>query len=178
MAVKNISLRTNKSILIDQKAFLESVNGLRLLRGSTKKAQAPTTIKKLLSNTKVLESETEEFGSIYLSISYNNVEGIPCSRSFPNFGLDVVSKSTMAVSGDHIAVDIDLTVSAGKKKWQLKEIEECSEIFKDGNFEVTLNYNCDQTTEPAGHSVVVQVLNGNATKFGNTSLPSSFFDEQ
>lgn len=176
MATKSINLKTTKSILIDQGAFLSSVNSLRQTRGDTKKTQAPTTIKKLLSNTKILEASTEDFGSINFSISYKDKNGIGCSRDFPSLGMDAVSKSTLAGSGDQVSIDVDLTMTAGKKKWQLEEIEQCVEIFKSGEFQVALQYRCDTASEPAGYTVGVPVSNGVADKFGNTALPSSLFE--
>jgi len=176
MATKSINLKTKQAILIDQNAFLESVNELRLNRGANKKAKTPTTIQKLLSNTKVLEVSTEDFGSIGFSIHYEDKEGTGCNRKFPNFGLDVVSNSTLINSGDQVSIEVDLSLTAGKKKWQLEEIEECVEIFKSGKFQVSLNYSCDTTSEPAGYAVGVQVLNGIADKFGNPTLPNSMFE--
>ena len=82
MATKSISLKTKKAILIDQSAFLASVNALRLSRGATKKSKAPTTIQRLLSNTKVLEVSTEDFGSIGFSICYEDKDGIGCRRRY------------------------------------------------------------------------------------------------
>jgi hypothetical protein len=176
MATKSINLKTKKAILIDQSAFLASVNELRSSRGATKKSKAPTTIQKLLSNTKVLEVSTEDFGSIGFSIHYQDKEDVPCTRTFPNFGLDVVSNSTLTSVGDQVSIEVDLTLTAGKKKWQLEEVEECVEIFKGGEYHVSLEYRCDTTSEPAGYAVSVQVLNGISDKFGNTELPNTMFD--
>ena len=176
MATKSISLKTKKAILIDQNAFLASVNELRLSRGATKKSKAPTTIQRLLSNTKVLEASTEDFGSVGFAIHYEDKDGCGCNRKFPNFGLDVVSKSTLSGSGDQVSIEVDLTLTAGKKKWQLEEVEECVEIFKSGKYQVSLEYSCDTISEPAGYAVGVQVLNGIADKFGNTELPNTMFD--
>ena len=176
MAIKSISLKTKKAILVDQSAFLESVNELRLERGANKKSKTPTTIQKLLSNTKVLEVSTVDFGSIGFSIHYEDKEGTGCSRKFPNFGLDVVSKSTLVGIGDQVSIEVDLTLTAGKKKWHLEEVEECVEIFKGGKYQVSLTYSCDTTSDPAGYAVSVQVLNGIADKFGITELPNSMFE--
>jgi hypothetical protein len=176
MATKSINLKTKQVILIDQNAFLESVNELRLNRGANKKAKTATTIQKLLATTKVLEVSTDDSGSISFSIHYEDKEGTGCNRKFPNFGLDVASNSTLVGSGDQVSIEVDLTLTAGKKKWQLEEIEECVEIFKSGKYEVSLNYSCDTTSEPAGYTVGVQVLNGIADKFGNPILPNSMFE--
>lgn len=176
MVNKSINLKTKQVILIDQNAFLESVNELRLNRGANKKAKTPTTIQKLLATTKVLEVSTDDSGSIGFSIHYEDKEGTGCNRKFPNFGLDVASNSTLVGSGDQVSIEVDLTLTAGKKKWQLEEIEECVEIFKSGKYEVSLNYSCDTISEPAGYTVGVQVLNGIADKFGNPILPNSMFE--
>ena len=176
MAIKSISLKTKKAILVDQSAFLQSVNELRLERGANKKSKTPTTIQKLLSNTKILEASTEDFGSIFFSIHYEDKDGNGCVRNFPNFGLDVVSKSTLAGIGDQVSIEADLTLTAGKKKWQLEEVEECVEIFKGGKYRVSLEYSCDTTSEPAGYAAGVPVLNGIAAKFGNTELPNTMFE--
>ena len=175
MAIKSIRLKTKKAILVDQSSFLQSVNELRSERGANKKSKTPTTIQKLLSNTKVLEVSTEDFGSIDFSIHYVDKEGTGCSRKFPNFGLDVVSKSTLVGIGDQISIEVDLTLTAGKKKWHLEEVEECVEIFK-GEYQVSLTYSCDTTSEPTGYAVNVQVLNGIADKFGIMELPNSMFE--
>lgn len=176
MATKTMSLKTTKAILIDQSAFLASVNELRKSRGTTKKLQAPATIEKILTNTKVLSASTEDFGNIYFSIHYEDKEGNGCIRDFPNFGLNVVSKSTLVGSDGQVTIDINLTLTSGKKKWQLDEVEECVEIFSGGKYQISLKYSCDTTSEPAGYSVGVQVLNGIAEKSGNTKLPNSMFE--
>jgi hypothetical protein len=176
MPEKTINMKTKDAIVIDRDSFLASVNELRSSRGANKKSKSATTIEKLLSNTKILEASTEEFGSVSFSIHYKDNEGVSCSRRFPNFGLDVVSNSKIIENGDQISIEVDLTLTAAKKKWQLEEVRECAEIFRGNEYQVTLEYRCDTTSEPAGYSVSLQPSNGIVDEFGNAGLPSTMFE--
>lgn len=172
---KQIELVSNQAILIDAAAALESVNELRKESGDGKKGKKPMTLDQFIATTKVLEERTPDFGMITLNLSYKNQDAIPSSRNFPNFGLAVISKSTLALAGQNIEVQINLIVKAEKKKWQLDEVAECVDVLSSKDTIFGLRFTSDETTDRAGYDTPIKVANGLEDRYGNTFIPSSFF---
>jgi hypothetical protein len=152
MPQKQINLKSTQPIILDAKESLKRVNELRAEKGNTKKGRAPITIDDFVAATKVLEDRSATFGLLELALTYLDTEGVGCIRYFPNFGLEVVSRSEIKLENDKLLIIIELTVKAGRKKWQVDEVQECIPILTDKNTKFSVQYRCDETTDPAGYS--------------------------
>ena len=153
--MKYIHIRSITPIQISTDSLLSSVNDLRKEHGEGKEAKAPVNIDEILSNLRVLENADSEHSSLSLGLVYEDENGTPCLRNFPNYGLDTKSESKISKDGDILSVSIDLTIKAGKPKWHLAEIQECASILSSKKFSLRLTYTLDQKTDSAGYSTFV-----------------------
>ncbi len=99
MAQKQVNLKSKRPILLDAKESLRRVNELRAEKGDKKKGKAPISIDDFVAGTKVLENRSADFGNVELSLHYLDAEQMPCTRPFPNFGLEVTSRSDIKLDG-------------------------------------------------------------------------------
>ena len=171
MPIKQISLKSLNPIYVVAQSALDVVNELRKQYGKNGKQKLPISLEKLIATTKILEQRNEDYGHVFFSVE--NDSGF---RNFPNFGLEIISMSTITLIETDIAIQIDLTVRAGKPKWQINEINECADIFKNKYSRITLEYACDEKTDWSGHSVGLKILNEKVDLAGRTSLPTSFLE--
>lgn len=150
--MKYIHIRSLSPIKISADYLLNSANELRKEHGEGKKEKAKVTIDEVLSKLRVLENANSEHSMLSLELDYEDENGTPCSRGFPNYGLDTKSESKISKDGDVLSVSIDLTVKAGKPKWHGAEIQECASILSSKKFSIRLAYTLDQKTDSAGYS--------------------------
>ncbi len=173
--MKQINLRSAAPIDIDQSAFLGTINDLRKEYGSNKKGKAPIDLETALQKLKLFQSRDADSGMLSFRLHYEDADGIPCTRDFPNFGLDVKSESKLERGGDKLILTVDLTIKAGKPKWQSQEIAECAKILSDGNYKIALYVTLDETTEWAGHSSQVATGSDTPDTSAYEAMPAACF---
>jgi hypothetical protein len=169
MTIKKISLKSLAPIFIGAGATLEAINGLRNKYGKNNISKAPILLQDVVRLTEILKPRNKEHGQIDLSLHYAH-----CVRNFPNFGLDIISKSDIKIVGDDIAITVDVEV-AGNKKWQKSELQECSDVLRRADLQITLNYVCDESTDAAGHSTILSSKNTTINKIEHSYIPISNF---
>jgi hypothetical protein len=153
--MKYIHIKSITPIQISADSLLNSVNDLRKEHGEGKKAKAKVNIDEILSNLRVLENADSEHSMLSLELVYEDENGTPCSRDFPNYGLDTKSESKISKDGDLFSVSIDLTLKAGKPKWHGAEIQECASILSSKKFSLRVAYSLDRKSDSAGYSTRV-----------------------
>jgi len=173
---KQIDLKSVNAILIDSSSALEQINALRKEKGQGEKGKAPITIDKFVASTKVLEERTDECGSLILTLRYTDKEGYTCTRHFPNFGLEVMSSSSLKLEGPAIAISVNVSVKAGKKKWQTDEVQECIEVLSSKETTCLLEYFCDKSSDSRGYRTYIDVLSGEKNHYDQMVLPISLFE--
>ncbi len=173
--MKQISLRTVAPIGIEQSALLGAINDLRKEHGSNKKAKAPLELENALSKLNLFQNRDAENGMLSFRLHYEDEDGVSCTRDFPNFGLDVKSESKLERGGDELILTVDLTIKAGKPKWQIQEITECAKILSSGNYKMTLSLTLDETTEWAGHSRQVATAADTSDSSTYAAIPGTCF---
>jgi len=173
--MKQIKLQTKLPIEIDPASLLETVNRLRKDYGEKKKDKLPVELDKILSKINLFKNRDSENGMLSFRLSYEDAEGGPCTRNFPNFGLDIKSDSILEQKYNKLFLSVSMTVKAGKAKWQREEILECGAILESRKFKLTLEFTLDETTEWAGHSASVNTTQDVADSRGVHSIPESLF---
>ena len=173
--MKQIRIQSKGYIEIVAAALLEAINDLRKEFGDNKKDKAPIELSKALSKINLFQNRNAEKGMLSFRLAYEDEDESPCVRDFPNFGLDVQSDSKLEQIGDRLLLSVDITVKAGKAKWQLVEISECAKIFESGKFTLALNVTLDETTEWGGHSAFVTTVQDELDFSDETSIPASHF---
>lgn len=170
--MKQIRLHTNRPITIDPAIFLNTINSLRNEYGEKKKDKAPIALPKALESINLFSKQTADKGMLSFNLSYEDENGIPCVRNFPNFGLDVKSNSKLEEIDNKLLLSIDITVKAGKPKWQVDEITDCGKIFINDGFNLELNITLDETTDWGGHSAALEIVEATPDSRG-LSIPAS-----
>ena len=150
--MKTIQIKSVSPIALSAATLVMAVNELRKEHGKGKKGKAPVNIEGILSNLRVLENADSKHSMLSFELIYDDDNGTPCSRDFPNYGLDIKSDSKIEQNEDVLSVNIDLTLKVGKPKWHLAEMQECAAIFATKKFSFRLSYSLDQTTDSAGYS--------------------------
>jgi hypothetical protein len=173
--MKQIQLKTTNPIEIRVEQLLLAVNKLRNDHGEKKKDKLPVKIGELLSRLKIFENRDASNSALGFCLNYEDAEKVPCIRDFPNFGLDVKSASSIEHRGDTVLLSVDLTVRAGKAKWQVDEVAECARLFSSGGFTMDLMVTLDETTDWGGHSAQVSTLGQVEDSVGLTHIPASHF---
>lgn len=168
MTAKILSIKSIIPIMMDGILSLNAVNELRLKYGVTRNKKLPISLNNLIETTKILEPRSKDHGQISFNIRYAS-----CVRKFPNFGLDITSDSNIYIVEKDFAINIDLTVKAGKQKWQINEIQECSDIFKRKDVRIEFEYTCDEKTEWFGHSTSLNIRNERNDISGESTIPMS-----
>jgi hypothetical protein len=173
--MKKIRIQSKSPIEIEAVNLLETINDLRKEFGDNKKDKAPIELSKALSKVNLFQNRNAEKGMLSFRLAYEDEDETPCVRDFPNFGLDVQSDSKLEQVGDRLLLSVDITVKAGKPKWQLAEVSECAKIFESGKFTLALNVTLDETTEWGGHSAFVTTVQDELDFSDETSIPASHF---
>ena len=173
--MKQIRIQSKSPIEIESANLLETINDLRKEFGDKKKDKAPIELSKALSKVNLFQNRDAEKGMLSFSLAYEDEDELPCVRKFPNFGLDVQSDSKLEQIGDRLLLSVDITVKAGKAKWQLVEVSECAKIFESGKFTLALNVTLDETTEWGGHTAFVTTVQDELDFSDETSIPASHF---
>lgn len=173
--MKSIRIQTTSPIAIDAVDFISTVNELRKEHGEKKKDKAPIELVKALQTMNLFQNRDAEKGMISFNISYEDDNQIPCVRNFPNFGLDVKSESKFEQIDSKLLLSVDVTVKAGKPKWQIEEISALKKIFEIGNFQISLTLTLDETTDWGGYSSHIKTCHDTPESLGAGSIPVSFF---
>jgi hypothetical protein len=173
--MKQIQIKSKSPIEIHADDFLEAINVLRKEYGKTKKDKIPIELSKVLPNINLFQNRDAERGMLSFQLSYEDADEIPCTRDFPNFGLDVESDSKLEQKDNKLFLSVSFTVKAGKPKWQLKEISECATILTSGKCRLSLNLTLDETTDWGGHSVIVITAQDTTDSPGIPAIPSANF---
>ena len=173
--MKPLQLRSKSSIEIEVCEMLDAVNGLRREYASGRKNKAPLGIERVLSKLRLFEARDADRGMLSFSIRYRDQDYGSCVRNFPNFGLDVISKSTIEHRDDMLHLSVDLIVRAGKAKWQRDELGECTAILESGAYAVSLLVTLDEKSDWAGHSTCVPTRADKHDTVGIPAIPSTYF---
>ena len=173
--MKQIRIQTKSPIEIDAATLLEAINDLRKEYGDKKKDKVPIELSKVLPKINLFQNRDAEKGMLSFRLSYEDEDKLPCGRDFPNFGLDVKSDSKLEQIDSKLLLSVDITVKAGKPKWQIEEISECGKIFSSGKFKLALNVTLDETTEWGGHSAFVTTFQDEPDSSNLKSIPPSHF---
>jgi hypothetical protein len=173
--MKQVHIRTVTPIEINESVLLDVINSLRKEYGEGKKNKAPIRIENDLPKLNLFQNRDEENGMLSFLLSYEDENKIPCTRYFPNFGLDVKSQSKLERNGDKFLLTVDFNVIAGKQKWQIAEITECAKVFQSGNYKLALVLTLDTTTEFAGYCAQVQTNSDTTDSVGMNLIPSDCF---
>lgn len=160
--MKSMHVKSCQPILLSAEEFVNTVNQLRRERAENEENKSPLNPEDAFRSIRFLENRDSDHGMIDFRLHYNDSDGIPCTRDFPNFGLDVQSKSSMNMIGDQISIDVDIKLSASSAKWQRNEINECYEIFSDKDATITLMVALDETTDWAGYSAKIPIIGENS----------------
>lgn len=160
--VKSMHVKSHGSLLLSVDDFVDTVNRLRRERAEDDNNKKPLNAEEAFSSMRLLENRDSDHGMIYFRLRYNDSDGIPCTRDFPNFGLSIQSKSSMNMMGNQISIDVDLKLSASSAKWQRNEISECHEIFSYKDASLVLMVTLDETADWAGYSAQLPVIGGNS----------------
>ena len=116
---------------------------------------------------------SDDHASLSLSIHYADSDGLPCMRHFPNFGLQVESRSTMQSSGGDLATAVDVSVKAGTPKWQADEVRDCVAALSAKHALLTLEYTSSTACDWSGNSTSVEALDAKKSRSGIGGLPVS-----
>jgi hypothetical protein len=173
--MKQIQIKTKSTVQIHANDFLEAINDLRQKYGETEELKQPIDLDEALSSIRLFENRDAEHGMLTLQLHYEDADKTSCTRDFPNFGLEVKSSSRLEAKNQNLFLDVDITIKAGKKKWQTDEVAECAAIFKRKKFCVSLNVTLDQTAEWAGHSAIVTTVQDAPNAFGIDAIAASHF---
>lgn len=160
--MKNMHVKSQSPLLLSFDDFVDTVNRLRRERAEDDNNKKPLSPEEAFSSIRLLENRDSDHGMIYFMLRYNDNDGIPCTRDFPNFGLGIQSKSSMKMVGNQLSIDVDLKLSASSAKWQRNEISECHQIFSDKNASLVLMVTLDETADWAGYSARLPIISGNS----------------
>jgi hypothetical protein len=169
--VKTITMKSKSPIKIDGSKMLSLINNIRAGYGEEGSHKEPISLESFLSSCNVMQNRDETHGMISLSLNYVNKESIPCTRDFPNFGLEVSSSSNLSQHDGEVHLDIDFTVKAGSPKWQKNEIAECAEALSSSECAVKILVTLDEKTEWAGRSSIIELKD-----FSNRMISVENFD--
>lgn len=175
MAKKQIHLKSITPVSLNAKKSLFAINQLRARVGEGRKHKSPISVDDVVAGTKVLEERDATFGQITLVLNYRDAGGRPCGMEFPNFGLEVDSRSAIRLGGESLLLDVDLIVKAGKKKWHMDEMRDYIAILPDENVSFSVKYRCDETTDSAGYACDMAINGSHAGGFDNAPL-NVFFE--
>lgn len=169
--MKTITLRSKSPIKIDGPKMLSLINNIRAEYGEEGSHREPISLEAFISSCNVLQNRDETHGMISLSLNYVNKENTPCTRDFPNFGLEVSSISNLSLHDDEVHLNIDFTVKAGSPKWQKNEIAECAEVLSSSECNIKILVTLDEKTEWAGRSSIIELKD-----FSNRIVPVEIFE--
>lgn len=173
--MKQIHLKSLSPIEISANDLMDSVNELRKAYADDEANKTPLTLEQFLPTLRVFFNRDADHSMLSFSLSYDDESGIPSTRHFPNFGLEIKSDSKLDRTNDKLWLSVDLLIKASKAKWQATEIAECAKIFSTGDYAMSLLVTLDENTEWGGHSRHVTTLADEATSSGLFRIPPSYF---
>jgi hypothetical protein len=173
--MKEIIISSITPITISCAHFLDRFNWGRKEYAEKKSKKSPITIEAAIGRTRLIESRDENSAMLAFRVHYIDDDGIASVMDFPNFGLDISSKSTMIKDNDQIVIHIDFSIKAGKAKWQKEEIARYKKIFDHSTFGLELNLTLDEETDWGGSSISLQSAQDLSNNLHLAGLPRSLF---
>jgi hypothetical protein len=135
---KSVHFKSVTPVLISAAEFLAAVNDMREEYGDGPASKAPVDLATAVQGHRVLVYSDDDFGQIGLDLEYEN-DGMRAVRRFPGTPHnDDASGSKLEVQGDFVAIHFDLRMTAGKSKRLKDDIAGIANIFRDGNYTVSL----------------------------------------
>lgn len=162
--MKSMHIKSREPFILNVGDFVEIVNQLRLERAEDEESKKPLSPEEALGSMRLLQNRDSVHGMMYFRLYYKDNDGTPCTRDFPNFGLNVQSNSSIKLIDSKIVIDVDLKMLASSAKWQKNEIQECHEIFSGEDAVVGLEITLDETTDYFGYSAQLPVIGGDFEK--------------
>jgi hypothetical protein len=177
-----IQLTCLEPLVVTDKAFVNAVTALqkkacdRLDESTESMPDANGLVKDIGKHFRVFTACDGTYGSLQLVLHYKDSEDSSCARRFPNYGMVVDgSASSVKSNGSELTIHLDVTVKAGKPKWQVDELADCVKILAGGQFSVSLELMLDSSSDPFGDAVQLPTTLDVADELGLLYIPGSKF---
>lgn len=155
--MKKIKIQTKEPIEIAESSLVEAVNELRREHGEGDADKVPYDLSTILQKTRLFENRDADNGMLVFHLCYME-DGRPCSRDFPNFGLEIEANNRLDRADGRLFLSVDMTITAGRPKWQQKEIAEAGAVLASGEYKLEIFVCLDETTDFGGYSTKVDAV--------------------